>query len=891
MSSSPFLILLNNVALLLAMGALYDAFSLSGSQHSLRNKIVTGICAGLIGIGLMSIPLASVTGVIIDARSILLSVTGLFFGIIPTVIAVVMTVVFRISEGGQGTVAGITIILTSAAAGLVYRGWTAEKYTSLPWVNIYLFGVVVHVLMLMGLLLVPNSVVWQVMRDIVLPVLLIFPFATVLLGILLSHQIQRRAAEKALRKSQNESELSRQSLEATLAAIPDPLFEMDIHGRYLDCHVSHSEELKLPIDHIIGKSVFEVLPYKAAQLVVEALSEANLKGISHGYVMKMPSDEGDRQFELSVARKDLKDEVLPHFVVVARDMTDRKKAEQELHIAATAFNSQEGMLITDKDYRILRVNSAFTRVTGYEPEEVLGKTPAVLRSGKHESDFYNRMRTALYEDKYWQGEIWNKRKNGELYPQFLTITAVQSDSGEITNFVGSFTDITQRKLDEEHIHKLAYYDPLTALPNRRSLQERLENALNSCKRTEQLGAVVFIDLDNFKNLNDTKGHNTGDQLLILVAGRLVQCVRNADMVARLGGDEFVVVLENLGAEEELAIDTVRRIVEKINMSLSFPFAIGKDNYLTSCSAGVTLFGRDELVDDVMKRSDMAMYQAKSSGKNTYQIFDPDSHMSLFSRAALEVELRKALPLNQFKLFYQVQYRGDQIIGAEVLLRWIHPERGVISPAEFIPLAEDTGLIIPIGEWVLNEACKQLKKWKVSPETEQLTLAVNVSARQFAQDHFVDDVQDCIDRNGIKGGQLKIELTESMVLLDIEDTIVKMSQLKLKGVRFSLDDFGTGYSSLLHLKRLPLNQLKIDHSFIRDIMIDSDDAEIVQTIVSMGHTLRLNVIAEGVETKEQQQFLAHCGCDCYQGYLFGRPMPLNEFEQQLFPELVQSSEIA
>ena len=231
---------------------------------------------------------------------------------------------------------------------------------------------------------------------------------------------------------------------------------MDIHGRYLDCHVSHSEELKLPIDHIIGKSVFEVLPYKAAQLVVEALSEANLKGISHGYVMKMPSDEGDRQFELSVARKDLNDEVLPHFVVVARDMTDRKKAEQELHIAATAFNSQEGMLITDKDYRILRVNSAFTRVTGYEPEEVLGKTPAVLRSGKHESDFYNRMKTALYEDKYWQGEIWNKRKNGELYPQFLTITAVQSDSGEITNFVGPFTDITQRKLDEEHIHKLAY---------------------------------------------------------------------------------------------------------------------------------------------------------------------------------------------------------------------------------------------------------------------------------------------------------------------------------------------------------------------------------------------------------------------------------------------------
>lgn len=881
MSSSPFLILVNNVALLLAMGALYDAFSLSSSNHSLRNKVVTGLCAGLIGIALMSIPLASVTGVIIDARSILLSVTGLFFGFIPTLIAVVMTVVFRVIEGGQGTSAGVAIILLSAGAGLIYRSWTAPKLNTIPWVHIYLFGVFVHIMMIMCMLLIPSNVVGQVLRDIIVPVLLIFPFATVLLGGLLSHQQQRRAAESALRKSQNESELSRQSLEATLAAVPDPLFEMDIHGRYLDCHVSHSEELKLPVDFIIGKTVFEILPFNAAKTVISALTEAEQSGVSHGYIMRIPHEEGDRQFELSVARKDLKGEILPHFVVLARDITDRKKAEQELHIAATAFNSQEGMLITDKDYQILRVNSAFSRVTGYEPEEVIGKTPAILRSGKHESDFYDRMKTSLYEDKYWQGEIWNKRKNGELYPQFLTITAVQSDSGDITNFVGSFTDITQRKLDEEHIHKLAYYDPLTALPNRRSLQERLESALRSCNRTEQLGAVVFIDLDNFKNLNDTKGHNTGDQLLIHVAGRLVQCVRNADMVARLGGDEFVVVLENLGADESTAVTTVRRIVEKINMSLSFPFTIGQENYLTSCSAGVTMFSHGDLVDDVMKRSDMAMYQAKASGKNTYQVFDPDSHMTLFSRAALEVELRKALPLNQFKLYYQVQYRGEEVTGAEILLRWVHPERGMISPAEFIPLAEDTGLIIPIGDWVLNEACKQLQIWQRSEQTAHLTLAVNVSARQFEQEHFVEDVLVSLKRNGIKGSQLKIELTESMVLLDIEDTIAKMSQLKLHGVRFSLDDFGTGYSSLLHLKRLPLNQLKIDHSFIRDIMTDSDDAEIVQTIVSMGHTLRLNVIAEGVETKEQQQFLSHCGCDCYQGYLFGRPMPLEEFELEYF----------
>lgn len=327
------------------------------------------------------------------------------------------------------------------------------------------------------------------------------------------------------------------------------------------------------------------------------------------------------------------------------------------------------------------------------------------------------------------------------------------------------------------------------------------------------------------------------------------------------------------------------------MSLSFPFKIGPNNYLTSCSAGVTLFGRGDLVDDVMKRSDLAMYQAKSSGKNTYQVFDPDSHTTLFSRAALEVELRKALPLQQFKMFYQVQYQGSEVIGAEVLLRWVHPDRGIISPAEFIPLAEDTGLIMPIGEWVLNEACNQLRIWQMSEETKHLTLAVNVSARQFAQEHFVEDVLVSLERNGIQGSHLKLELTESMVLLDIEDTIAKMSQLKLHGVRFSLDDFGTGYSSLMHLKRLPINQLKIDHSFIRDIMMDSDDAEIVQTIISMGHTLRLNVIAEGVETNEQQQFLLHCGCDCYQGYLFGRPMPLEEFEETFFPQKVLEPETA
>ncbi|MCP4597374.1 diguanylate cyclase [Neptuniibacter sp.] len=674
MNESPFLILVNNVALLLAVGVLYDAFSLSTTRLSLSKKVITGLCVGLLGIGLMSMPLASVTGVIIDARSILLSVSGLFLGIVPTLIAVFMTVVFRLVEGGQGAFAGILIIITSAGAGLLYRSWRGKNSDVIPWLDLYLFGVAVHLVMLTCLLALPGAAVGQVLRDVALPVLLVYPAATVALGVLLSHQKMRRVAELALQKSQRESDLSRQHLEATLAAIPDLLFEMDTNGKYYTCHATDAADLVAPAEELIGKTVYEVMPFEAAQTVVDAIHEANHKGASHGYQLLLPLQKGDRQFELSVAKKtsDQLSDSNVRFIVLSRDITDRKKAEQELHIAATAFDSQEGMLITDGEFKILRVNHAFTRVTGYEPDEVIGKTPAVLRSGKHSHEFYQQIKRALETDRYWQGEVWNKRKNGEVYPQSLTITAVQAETGEITNFVGAFTDITQRKKNEEDIHKLAFYDPLTGLPNRRSLQERLDSALHSASRTEQLGAVLFIDLDNFKNLNDTQGHDMGDQLLIKVASRLDKCVRNADMVARLGGDEFVVILENLGGDECSAQNATREIVEKINVSLFHPFHIEEEYYHTSCSIGVTLFSSGDRTDEVMKRSDMAMYQAKSAGKNTYKLFDPDAHQTLFSQAALEVELRKALPLKQLELFYQVQCEKDDIIGAEGIVEVATP---------------------------------------------------------------------------------------------------------------------------------------------------------------------------------------------------------------------------
>lgn len=880
-------VLVDNVALLMVMGVLFEVFSLSETRPTLTRKMLTGAGIGLIGMSLMSVPLVLLTGVIIDARSILLAVSGLFFGFIPTAIAVLMTSLFRIVEGGEGALAGVLIILSSASLGLIYRSWQKSSSIQIHWTKLYLLGVSVHVMMLFSLLMLPSAYVGGVLRDISIPVMVIFPFATVVLGMLLGHQQQRRRAEKALRLSEREAAKASRHLEATLAAIPDLLFEMDVHGRYFDCRASDLSKLIVPPDQLIGNTVYDVMPYEAAQIVVDALEEAKVYRLSQGAQIRLPLSQGERVFELSISRKSSETSPDSRFIVLSRDITDRKKAEQELHIAATAFDSQEGMLITDARHVILRVNNAFSEVTGYEADEVVGQTPAILQSGRHDAAFYEHMMQTLEENKYWQGEIWNRRKNGEIYPQSLTITAVEDDDGLITNYVAAFTDNTQRKKDEADIHKLAFYDVLTGLPNRRSLQERLDNAIGSAIRTEQLGALLFIDLDNFKNLNDTRGHDLGDQLLVEVAKRLNQSVRNADMVARLGGDEFIIILENLGGAEQEVLVKAKQIVEKISFVLNRPYHLSGEDYHTSCSIGVTLVSPGDSTDEVMKRSDMAMYQAKEAGKNTYSFFDPDAQASLCSLASLELELRKALPSQQLELYYQAQYVGDEISGAEALIRWNHPERGVISPVEFIPLAEQTGLIVPIGDWVLRQACRQLSMWSHCAETRGLVIAVNVSARQFSQDDFVENVTYSVGHYGINPSHLKLELTESMVLMEIEDTVQKMTQLRDLGIRFALDDFGTGYSSLFHLKRLPLDQLKIDRSFVRDITTDPDDAEIVQTIIAMGHNLRLKVIAEGVETEEQKRFLQAGNCNMFQGYLLGKPLPINEFEKKYFSAPVEA----
>lgn len=566
----------------------------------------------------------------------------------------------------------------------------------------------------------------------------------------------------------------------------------------------------------------------------------------------------------------------------SRDITQRKMIEEGQRIAAVTFDTQEAIMITTPDGEILRVNQAFSDITGYSKEDVIGQNPSIFQSGRHDAAFYRSMWSAVLDTGMWSGEIWDKRKDGTIYPKTMTLTAVYDNNHTLTHYVAVFRDISSHKKSEQEIHQLAFYDPLTALPNRRLLMDRLQQGLAASARNGRYGALLFLDLDHFKTINDTRGHATGDLLLIEAARRLQMCVREGDSVARLGGDEFVVLLEGLNSEVNEAASQTEMVGDKILHELGKPYVLDDFECHLTVSIGISLFfNHEENAESLLQHADVAMYQAKSAGRNAVRFFDPQMQASLDARAALESDMRHALDKQQFCLHYQVQVDTlRRPIGAEVLLRWNHPQYNLISPVQFIPLAEESGLIVPIGLWVLQTACAQLMDWQGRAMTRDLTLAVNVSAKQFRQSDFVVQVQRALQHSGAKPSLLKLELTESVVLENVEDTIAKMRELKLLGVSFSMDDFGTGYSSLQYLKRLPLDQIKIDQSFVRDITTDPNDAAIVQTVIAMTEALGLNVIAEGVETVEQFEFLDLRGCHAFQGYLFSRPVPIEQFEALL-----------
>ncbi len=555
-----------------------------------------------------------------------------------------------------------------------------------------------------------------------------------------------------------------------------------------------------------------------------------------------------------------------------------KLETNERLIAAAIFESKNAILITDANNLIIRVNQAFTVITGYKIEDVIGKSPRLLSSGREHKSFYRAMWEKIDNTGNWEGDISNKRKDGLIYLERLFISVVKDRHGVVLNYVGIFYDITTLKKAATEIQRLAFYDPLTGLANRLLLCDRLKQALLINKRNGTEGALLFIDLDNFKILNDTKGHDIGDLLLKQVAQRLESCVRRCDTVARFGGDEFVIILEELSHQHHEVEEQAEIVGLKILAAFKDDYLLDSCVYQCTPSIGITLFdGYEKSIDEPMKQADIAMYQAKELGRNKICFFNSQMQININARIELEKELHTALVENEFRLFYQSQIKNTgEIVGAEALIRWQHPQRGLLLPIEFILLAEKSELIISIGLWVLKQACIQLKNWESQTNTQSLQLSVNISAKHFCREDFVNQVVEIIRFYSIRADRLKIEIVESLLIENIEESIDKMNSLRAIGVRFSIDDFGTGYSSLSYLTRLPLDQLKIDKSFIRHIGHQPFNGVIVQTVIGMAQSLGIEVIAEGVETEMQRTFLEENQCHLYQGYLFSKPVPIERF---------------
>jgi diguanylate cyclase (GGDEF)-like protein/PAS domain S-box-containing protein len=579
-------------------------------------------------------------------------------------------------------------------------------------------------------------------------------------------------------------------------------------------------------------------------------------------------------FSGSVALPDLASALTIFSVRMVAEL-ERLQSEAQLRLSAVAFETHEGIIITDPDYKVLRVNHAFSQITGFDSQAVLGKRlscdlwPSEGGLG-YELDHLSR----------WQGETMRRHARGHGYPQWEIVTPVQDDKGRISHFVICFEDISERKAAERRIQDLAYYDELTGLPNRRQLHETLEQTFVAASRDHLVGALLFIDLDHFKTINDSLGHATGDWLLKEVATRLKRLVRQGDCLARLGGDEFVLLLPSLSSSPPQAEMQADLIAERLIGEIAAPYRQGAQVLHIGASVGITLFpGREQGVDDLLKQADTAMYQAKSAGRKTRRFFDAAMQHQADRRLLIHNELRSALSGGELMLHYQPQHlvEGGDLIGVEALIRWQPPGRALVSPAEFIPIAEETDLIVDIGNWVLHEACSQYVSWEENgihiPQ-----LSVNVSAKQFHAQDFVECIHDVLAQTGMDPACLNLEITESVVLGHAEDTISKMTELKQLGISFAIDDFGAGYSSLSYLKRLPADELKIDRSFIQDIPRDGDNMAIVEAVIAMARHMGFNVTAEGVESRQQLEFLQAQGCHFYQGYLASKPLPVPYLER-------------
>ncbi|EPM51753.1 sensor domain-containing protein [Pseudomonas syringae] len=680
-----------------------------------------------------------------------------------------------------------------------------------------------------------------------------------------------------LKLAQQQLQLSEEKFAKAFHAAPDGLaITRQQDGMLLEVNEGFCRITGYSERHCLENSTFDLGIWADLSERSRLIEQLKQHGVVHGFRTRLRNVNGSiRVCELSSHPLLISGDAC--LLTISRDITESQLMQEKLHLAATVFESTaEGVLITDTDQRISAVNRAFTEITGYSESEAIGQTPRLLASGQHDSAFYASMWHQLTAEGHWQGEISNRRKNGELYPSWLTVSAVRNKENLLTHFVAVFADISSLKHAQARLDYQAHHDPLTGLPNRTLFESRLQSALLHSEESGSLGAVLFLDLDRFKHINDSLGHPVGDLLLKGIAHRLKETLRDIDTVARLGGDEFIVLLPGL-----LQPSDAKAIANKLLACFSTPFEAGEHELYISPSIGSCVFPNDGTdVATLVKNADAAMYRSKAQGRNRVESYTRDLTEQASERIALEQELRRALDRKQLSLAYQpkISLLTHTLVGAEALIRWSHPTFGEVPPEHFIPLAEENGMILQIGEWVLEQACRQMGAWRKTCKPFG-PMSVNLAGAQLRQPNLVERIEQLLTDNGLVPDCLQLEITENFIMSQTQDALAVLHKLKQLGVQLAIDDFGTGYSSLSYLKRLPLDILKIDQSFIRGLPEDTHDAAIVRAIIALGRSMQLTVIAEGVETREQQQFLSEEGCEQIQGYIISLPLQPDEFSER------------